>query len=274
MPLRPPPDDADPIRRLIAVMARLRDPDGGCPWDLAQDIGDIAPYTIEEAYEVADAIEREDWAALEGELGDLLFQVVYYAQFGRERAQFDFDTIAASCAEKMIARHPHVFAVAETRDAAAQTTAWEMQKAAERAAKAAAAGETPSVLDDLPLGLPAATRALKLQRRAARVGFDWRDAAEIFDKLREELAEAEAAAASGDDAAIADELGDLLFVCVNLCRRYDVDPETALRGCNAKFERRFRDMETRLAADGAKMEDAGLERLERLWAAAKEKERS
>lgn len=250
-------------------MARLRDPAEGCPWDLEQDFATIAPHTVEEAYEVRDAIDRADWDGLRGELGDLLFQVVYYAQMAQERGWWDFDAVAASVADKMVARHPHVFTAPDGRDSDGQTAAWETQKAAERAARAAAADRPPGLLDDVPIALPATTRALKLQRRAARAGFDWRDAADIFAKLREEMAEAEEAAAAGDAAAIAEELGDLLFVGVNLCRRYGVDPETALRGCNAKFEARIGAMEAALAAEGRRFDEADMETLEALWLKAK-----
>lgn len=261
------------VDRLLEVMARLRDPERGCPWDIAQSFATIAPYTIEEAYEVADAIERGDMQALEGELGDLLLQVVYHAQMASEAGLFDFDGVAAAIAAKMVRRHPHVFGTAEVESAAAQSLAWEQQKAEERAARAGA-GEDASALADIPLNLPALTRALKLQRRAARVGFDWGETQPVLDKLREETAEIEAALAAGDRQAVAEEIGDLLFTMVNLARRLEVDPETALRACNAKFERRFRRLEAELAARGRRPEDVPLAELDAGWEAAKAAERT
>ncbi|RMD64153.1 MAG: nucleoside triphosphate pyrophosphohydrolase, partial [Alphaproteobacteria bacterium] len=224
------PPDGSPMDRLRAVMARLRDPDTGCPWDEAQTFRTIAPYTIEEAYEVADAIEQDDMAALKDELGDLLFQVVFHARMAEEAGFFDFDDVAAGIADKMVRRHPHVFGDARVASAAQQTVAWEELKAAERAAKARGAGRMPSVLDGVAAGLPALTRARKLQARAARVGFDWPRATQILDKSAEEIDElrAEVAAGSGLDR-VEDELGDLLFAIVNLARRLDIDPEAALR---------------------------------------------
>jgi MazG family protein len=255
------------IERLLEVMARLRDPDGGCPWDLEQDFASIAPYTIEEAYEVADAIERQDLDDLEGELGDLLLQVVYHAQMAKEAGRFDFDAVAARIADKMIRRHPHVFGTAEVASAAAQSLAWEHAKAAEREQKEA---RDPSVLADLPLALPALTRAAKLQRRAARVGFDWPEIAPVLDKLEEEIAEVRAElAAGGSPARLEDEVGDLLFAAANLARHLGVDGETALRRANGKFERRFRAIETALRAAGRSLDDASLEEMEALWQAAK-----
>jgi ATP diphosphatase len=257
------------IERLLWVMARLRDPDGGCPWDLVQDFASIAPYTIEEAYEVADAIERGGLDDLEGELGDLLLQVVYHAQMAKEAGRFDFETVAARIADKMIRRHPHVFGTAEVESAAAQSLAWEEAKAAERRQKQTECGD-PSILADLPLGLPALTRAAKLQRRAARVGFDWPEVGQVFDKLEEELAEVKAElAADASPARLADEMGDLLFAAVNLARHLGVDGETALRRANQKFERRFRAIETALRAAGRDLGDASLEEMEALWQAAK-----
>jgi len=255
------------IERLLQVMACLRDPDGGCPWDLDQDFSSIAPYTIEEAYEVADAIERRDFHDLEGELGDLLLQVVYHAQMAKEAGRFDFETVAARIAEKMIRRHPHVFGQGQVESAAAQSLAWEEAKAAERTHKE---GGDPSILADLPLGLPALTRAAKLQRRAARVGFDWQDLGPVLDKLEEELGElrAELAAGAGHER-LADEVGDLLFAAANLARHLGVDGESALRRANGKFERRFRAIETALRAAGRRPEDASLDEMEELWQAAK-----
>jgi len=261
------------MERLLDVMARLRDPEGGCPWDLEQSFETIAPYTIEEAYEVAEAIEARDWAALEDELGDLLFQVVFYAQMAREAGRFDFDRIASRAAEKMIRRHPHVFGDREIDGAAAQTRAWEAQKADERAAKVAAEGRAPSVLDGIATALPALTRAAKLQARAARVGFDWPSAEPIFDKIAEELDELRAEWRDGGPTTrFADEMGDLLFACVNLARRAEVDAEAALRRGNAKFERRFRRIETLLAETGRAPADATLAEMDRLWDQAKAEE--
>jgi len=263
--------DCRAMARLLEIMARLRDPEGGCPWDLEQTFRTIAPYTIEEAYEVADAIEREDFAALREELGDLLFQVVFYAQMGREQGRFDFEDIARDIGDKMVRRHPHVFAGARIETAEEQTRAWEDHKAAERAV---ALGE-PSALDGVPLALPALTRAEKLQRRAARVGFDWPEAAQVLDKIEEEIAElrAELEASAKPGARTEDEMGDLLFALVNLARHLGHDPEQALRGTNAKFERRFRRIEAALAETGRTMADAGLEEMEALWVAAKRAEK-
>jgi nucleoside triphosphate diphosphatase len=264
-----------PIERLLAVMARLRDPEGGCPWDLEQSFATIAPHTIEEAYEVAEAIERGDMTALKGELGDLLFQVVFYAQMARERGDFDFDAVAAGIAEKMIKRHPHVFGDATVETAAAQTQAWEAQKAAERKAEAVARGEAPSALDGVTRTLPALTRAVKLQGRAARVGFDWPEAAPILDKIAEETEELRAELEQGAaPERLTDELGDLLFAVVNLARRLSIDPETALRHANAKFDRRFRRVEALLAAQGKEPAKSTLDEMEAAWEQAKAEERA
>lgn len=256
-----PPADR-PIDQLLAVMRRLRDPERGCPWDIEQTFATIAPYTIEEAYEVADAIERGALDELPGELGDLLLQVVYHSRMAEEAGLFAFDDVARAVTEKLIARHPHVFEALEVRSAAAQREHWEATKAAERAAKAAAGGTRPSVLDDLPKGLPALTRALKLQKRAARVGFDWPDLDGVRAKVNEELDELEAANPEERE----DELGDLLFTLVNHARRLGIDPETALRRANAKFEGRFRAME---GASEAPLETLDLDALETLWQQAK-----
>ena len=251
--------------RLLAIMERLRDPERGCPWDIEQDFASIAPYTIEEAYEVADAIEREAWDELEGELGDLLLQVVYHAQMGREAGHFDFDSIAQKISDKMIARHPHIWGT-ESRDKSAedQVADWEKVKAAERAAK----GED-RVLDGVALGLPALTRAEKLTKRAARVGFDWPDASQVLDKLQEEAAELIEARDHLTQAEVTEELGDLLFVCANLARKLGVDPEQALRAANAKFLRRFNAIEDVLQAQGRTPEDAALAEMDALWTKAK-----
>jgi len=250
-------------------MARLRDPAGGCPWDQVQDFASIAPYTIEEAYEVADAIGRgPDPATLRDELGDLLFQVVYHARMAEERGWFGFAEVAHSIAAKMIRRHPHVFGEAAARDARAQTLAWEAVKATERAARA----ET-GTLAGVPPGLPALTRAAKLTRRAARIGFDWPDAASVLDKLEEEAAELRAELAAGARDRLADEVGDLLFVLANLARKLDFDPEATLAAANRKFEGRFAQVEARLAARGLAPADVPLEAMEAEWQAVKADER-
>ena len=265
----PAPSDPDPLARLIAIMARLRDPDSGCPWDLEQSFATIAPYTVEEAYEVADAIERGDLTDLKEELGDLLLQVVYHAQMAREAGAFDFDAVAEAICDKMIRRHPHVFGEASHRDAAEQTVAWEAIKAEERAKKAA----KTSVLDGVPMGLPGLTRAVKLTARAARVGFDWPSTREVLDKLREELAELEVEIDAGDQAKAREELGDLLFVCANLARKLDVEPEDALRAANAKFARRFAFIEAALAKAGRAPHQSDLAEMDELWDEAKRVER-
>ncbi|NNG02959.1 MAG: nucleoside triphosphate pyrophosphohydrolase [Inquilinus sp.] len=266
----PPSDTPSGIERLLAVMARLRDPEGGCPWDLEQSFRTIAPHTIEEAYEVADAIDRGDMAELRDELGDLLFQIVFYAQLADEQGDFDFESVASGIADKMIRRHPHVFGDVSVDTAQEMTHRWEDQKAAERAKKAAADGRAGSVLDGVTGGLPALTRALKLQKRAARVGFDWTEPAEILDKIEEEIGELRAELESGGPPArIEDELGDLAFALVNLARRLDVDPESALRGTNAKFDRRFRLIEGWLAETGREPHQATLDEMEALWRRAK-----
>jgi nucleoside triphosphate diphosphatase len=261
------------IEELLAVMRRLRDPERGCPWDVEQTFASIAPYTIEEAYEVADAIQRQDWADLESEAGDLLLQVVYYAQMAEERGLFDFDRIASGIAAKMIARHPHIFGEAEGQTVDSLRRVWEEQKAEERARKALKGEGDASALADIPLALPALSRALKLQKRAARVGFDWTETGPILEKLREELAELEEARAGGNAEEIAAELGDVLFTVANLARRLEVDAETALRSTNAKFERRFRRMEALAQARGQRLPALSLEALDALWDEAKASER-
>ncbi|KPP82885.1 MAG: ATP diphosphatase MazG [Oceanicaulis sp. HLUCCA04] len=265
-----PASDDRPIDRLLAIMARLRDPQTGCPWDVEQDFASIAPYTIEEAYEVADAIARSDMNDLRSELGDLLFQVVFHSQMAHEAGQFSFDDVVEAIAEKMERRHPHVFADGDARDAQAQTLAWEAQKAEERAAR----NPDPSALADIPLALPALLRALKLTKRAARVGFDWPDAARVLDKFEEEARELREAIAADDTANIKEEVGDLLFVCANLARKLDVDPEEALREANAKFERRFRSVEARLDAAGNPVTKASLDEMEAEWGRVKADERA
>ncbi len=275
----PPPDPSKPgIDRLIEVMARLRDKEHGCPWDLEQDFGSIAPYTIEEAYEVADAIARGDMAGLKEELGDLLLQVVYHAQMAREMASeagaFDFEAVAQGIADKMISRHPHVFGDQRIDSAQAQTSNWEQFKAAERAAKAAATGKPPSILEGIALALPALMRAEKLQKRAARVGFEWPDVRQVFDKVEEELGEVRAEVdGARDKERLTDEIGDVLFVVANLARQLGIDPEVALRHANAKFERRFGHVERSLQAAGRPLQQASLEEMEDLWQEAKRLER-
>ena len=256
------------IARLLDIMAQLRNPDGGCPWDLEQNFSTIAPYTVEEAYEVADAIERSDKNALKDELGDLLFQTVFHAQMAREEGSFDFADVVKSISDKMERRHPHVFGDAEERDAEQQTASWETQKAEERAAKGA-----EGLLDDVPVGLPGLTRAVKLQKRAARVGFDWTDAKDVLSKIVEETQELSEASARKSSDEIEDEFGDLLFVIANLSRHLKVDPEAALRRTNAKFTRRFAHIEQSLKETGRSMEDASLEEMEDLWMEAKLLER-
>jgi ATP diphosphatase len=264
-----------PMNRLLAIMARLRDPDDGCPWDLEQDFASIAPYTIEEAYEVADAIATGNMAHLRDELGDLLLQVVFHAQMAAEREAFDFDAIADAISDKMIKRHPHIFgadlAATDIDGAAAQTLAWEEQKASERAQAARAEGRPVSALDGVAGALPALTRALKLQKRAARVGFDWPGIAPVFAKITEEIAELQAEISARDRSGMADEMGDLLFSVVNLARHLDLDPEAALRAGANKFERRFRGLETDLADRGVNPADLPIEALEEAWQAAKTK---
>ena len=261
-----------PIDELLAVMARLRDPDAGCAWDLEQDFASIAPYTLEEAYEVVDAIERGDLEELRGELGDLLLQVVFHARMAEEAGAFGFDDVARSIVDKMVRRHPHVFGDAREDDPAALRRAWEAQKARERAARAARGGEPfpPSALDGVARALPALVRAAKVQGRAARVGFDWPDAAPVYAKVAEELDEVRAAATP---AEIEDELGDLLFSAVNLARHLGADPETALRRASAKFERRFREVERLAARRGESLEALDLAGLDALWDEAKAGER-
>jgi ATP diphosphatase len=255
------------IDRLLSIMSRLRDRDRGCPWDREQTFGTIAPYTIEEAYEVADAIERDDLHALRDELGDLLFQVVFHSQMAREQGAFTFDDVASAISDKLERRHPHVFGDAQIDSAAAQTVAWDEQKRRERAAKA------QGVLADVPLALPALTRANKLGKRAAQVGFEWPDVSGALDKLTEELSELRQEIARGDaPQAIAGEIGDVLFCVVNVCRYLGIDPEQALKATNAKFERRFGYVERKLAEQGLEPEDATLAQMDALWDEGKAQE--
>ena len=263
------PNPKPSIDRLLEIMARLRDPVSGCPWDKEQTFATIAPYTSEEAYEVADAIQRGDTGDLKDELGDLLLQVVFHSRIAEEAGKFTFEDVAKSIADKMIRRHPHVFGDHAYDSAEAQTEGWEAIKAAERAEKRQA-----GVLADVPVGLPALLRAVKLTKRAARVGFDWPDASAVIEKLQEEVAELEAEIASGDRDKAHEELGDLLFVCANLARKLGADPEDALRSANAKFIRRFGYIEARLNMDGRSPDQATLEEMEAIWTEAKRAERA
>ncbi|QHC34563.1 nucleoside triphosphate pyrophosphohydrolase [Komagataeibacter xylinus] len=257
-------DAAPPLQRLLDIMARLRDPESGCPWDKAQDFASIAPYSIEEAYEVADTIAREDWDGLPDELGDLLLQVVYHAQMADEKGLFDFATVATLIGDKMIRRHPHVFGEAE-----AQAGQWENGKALERLAR-----NRRGTLDDVPVGLPALIRARKLSARAARVGFDWDTAGEVAAKVDEELDELKVELASGDREKIFDELGDVLFTLATLARKLDMDPEACLRQANAKFTRRFTAVEHDLADRGLALSDVDVKTMEEGWQAVKRQERA
>jgi ATP diphosphatase len=256
------------LRRLIDIMAALRHPTTGCPWDRAQDFATIAPYTIEEAYEVADAIAAQDFVALPDELGDLLFQVVYHARMAEEAGRFAFADVAKAIADKMIRRHPHVFGEAAARDAGMQSVAWEAQKQAERAARA----ET-GTLAGIPLALPALTRARKITSRAARVGFDWPDAEAVIQKMEEEIAELRAELATADKARLEDEFGDILFVAASLARKLDIDPEASLRGAIAKFSRRFGAVEAELASQGRTPSESSLDEMEAIWQDVKKRER-
>jgi len=254
-------DQTAGIERLLEIMRRLRDPETGCPWDIEQSFQTIAPYTIEEAYEVADAIERRDWRELEGELGDLLLQSVYHTAMGEEAGHFTFRSVVTNISDKMVARHPHVFGD-ESRDKSAeqQTRDWEAIKAAERGQKA-----QKGTLDGVAMNLPALLRALKLQKRAARVGFDWPDVSHVIDKITEEAGELVEARETMDHEDMIDEMGDLLFVMANLARHLDIDPEEALRRTNAKFTRRFGAVEAALAARGKRPQDSTLAEMDALW---------
>lgn len=263
-------DASQPMPRLIEIMRRLRDPDSGCPWDIEQDFASIAPYTIEEAYEVADAIERGDMGELEGELGDLLLQTVYHTQMGSEAGVFDFASVANAISDKMIARHPHVFGD-ESRDKSAeqQIADWEQIKAAERAGKAQG-----GTLDGVAIGLPALLRAMKLQKRAARVGFDWPSTDQVLDKIVEESRELVEAKESLTQQEVEEEYGDLLFVMANLGRHLNIDPEAALRAANGKFIRRFEGVEAKLARIGKTPAASNLEEMDAFWDAVKADERA
>jgi nucleoside triphosphate diphosphatase len=254
------------ISRLIEIMAALRDPDGGCPWDLEQDFRSIRHYTIEEAYEVADAIEREDFSDLREELGDLLLQPIYHAQMAKEGGHFDIGDVVFAITEKLIRRHPHVFGDVVADGAEDAQNRWEAIKVRERAAKAERKGDkAPSILDDVPQVLPSLARAEKLTKRAAKVGFDWPDLPAVRAKVAEELAEVAEAEASGNETALREEIGDLLFAVANLARKAGVDPEAALRDANAKFTRRFHFVEARCREDGVDPAKAGLDRLDGYW---------
>jgi nucleoside triphosphate diphosphatase len=258
------------LDQILAIMAQLRHEQHGCPWDRDQDFATIAPYTIEEAYEVADAIARGDMGALKDELGDLLFQVVFHTRMAEEAGLFSFDDVAAAIAEKMLRRHPHVFGDAEIPSVAAQNEAWEAHKQAERMARAQRSGEPASILDGVALALPALMRAVKIQRRASRIGFDWPDASAVFAKISEELVELkDELDRNADRKTVEDEMGDLLFAATNLARKLDIDPEAALRQATAKFERRFRRVES-LVRERATNSD--LETLEALWQQVKRDE--
>jgi MazG family protein len=261
------PDDLRRIDALLAIMTRLRDPQRGCPWDLEQTFASIAPYTLEEAYEVADAIERNDLGALKDELGDLLLQVVFHSQMAAEARAFSFADVVEAICDKMIRRHPHVFGDEKVASADAQTTAWEEHKRRERAARGP---NDVGLLGDVPIALPALVRALKLQKRAASVGFDWRERRQIMAKLSEEIGELNEAIETGaPKAKLTDELGDILFVCANLARHLGLDPEEALRATNAKFVRRFAHVEATVAASGRKLGEVSLEDMDAAWDEAK-----
>ena len=264
-----PPADLRPIDRLIAIMARLRDRDDGCPWDVEQTFATIAPYTVEEAYEVADAIERGDLKDLKEELGDLLLQVVFHARMAEEGGAFDFDDVARAINDKMVRRHPHVFGDETYASLAHQKEGWDRLKAAEREQK----GRSGSLLDDVPVGLPALTRAVKLSKRAASVGFVWPSAKEVLEKLDEEVDELKAEIAVGDVEKAREEMGDVLFVVANLARTLEVDPEDALRATNAKFGRRFRYIEAKLAERGKTPDQSDLPEMDALWDEAKRAEK-
>jgi tetrapyrrole methylase family protein/MazG family protein/ATP diphosphatase len=270
---RPAPTaDQRPLDRLLAIMARLRDPADGCPWDIEQTFATIAPYTVEEAYEVADAIERGDLTDLKDELGDLLLQVVFHARMAEEQGAFAFEDVAAAINDKMVRRHPHVFAEETYASLAHQKAGWDQLKAAEREAKGNSGAR--SLLDDVPVGLPALTRAVKLSKRAADVGFVWPDISHVVAKLHEEVSELEAEIAAGDLEKARHELGDVLFVMANIARTLDVDPEDALRYTNSKFIRRFKYVEAKLAERGKTADQSDLAEMDALWEDAKAAERA
>ncbi len=261
------------MQRLLKVMAALRDPERGCPWDKQQTFATILPYTIEEVYEVAEAIDHKDMSALREELGDLLFQIVFYAQLAKEAGEFEFSDITAGISEKLEQRHPHVFGEADIATAEAQTQAWEQHKERERHAKAAEQQRSASVLDNVPVALPGLMRAMKLQRRAARLGFDWHDIEPVLEKIEEELAEVrEVLAEGGDKGRLMHEVGDLIFACVNLARHAEVEPEVAMRGVNARFESRFRRVEELARQQNQRLDQMSLEEMDKLWDQAKAEE--
>lgn len=272
MPRPAPSADLRPIDRLLEIMARLRDAQDGCPWDLEQTFATIAPYTVEEAYEVADAIERNDLSDLKEELGDLLLQVVFHSRMAEEQGAFAFDDVARAINDKMVRRHPHVFADDTYASLADQKEGWEQLKAAERAAKAKAG--PASLLDDVPVGLPGLTRAVKLSKRAATVGFVWPTVQDVVRKLHEEVGEMLAEIEAGDLEKVRNELGDVLFVVANLARTLDVDPEDAVRYTNAKFVRRFKYIEAKLAERGKTPGQSDLAEMDGLWDEAKAAERA
>ncbi len=262
------------VARLLGIMAALRTPGTGCPWDLAQTFATIVPYTIEEAYEVADAIDRSHTSDLKEELGDLLLQVVYHARRAEEQGAFSFADVAAAVADKMVRRHPHVFGTPEQRAAGAPKDFWENAKAEERRDRSVASPSPERLLDAVPVGLPGLTRAVKLQDKAAKVGFDWPSLAPVFAKMKEELAELEDVVAKGDRATIEEEYGDLLFVLANVARHLALDPESSLRAANQKFMRRFRYIEEQLFERGSSPAQSTLSEMDTLWDEAKERERS
>ena len=272
MPRPAPSADLRPIDRLLEIMARLRNADDGCPWDLEQTFATIAPYTVEEAYEVADAIERGDLGDLKDELGDLLLQVVFHSRMAQEQGAFAFDDVARAINDKMVRRHPHVFADETYADLGAQKAGWEELKAAERAQKTKAG--PASLLDDVPVGLPGLTRAVKLSKRAAGVGFVWPTVQDVVKKLHEEVGEMLAEIEAGDLEKARNEIGDVLFVVANLARTLDVDPEDAVRYTNAKFVRRFKYIEAKLAERGKTPDQSDLDEMDKLWDEAKAAERA
>ena len=264
-----------PIDQLLDIMAQLRNPEGGCPWDLEQNFETIAPHTIEEAYEVAEAIAKGDMAELKDELGDLMFQVVFYAQMAKEAGDFDFNDVIKAISEKMIRRHPHVFGNEDIATAEAQTTAWEETKARERVLKREASDTPPSALDGVASNLPALTRAVKLQNRAGRVGFDWPSIRPVFEKIEEEMAELRVEIDNdGSEERIAEEYGDLLFVMANLGRHLKLEPETVLRSANRKFTRRFQTVEQRLTSRGKSLDQCSLEEMDDVWNEIRKEDKS
>ncbi|KDM92620.1 nucleoside triphosphate pyrophosphohydrolase [Photobacterium galatheae] len=259
-----------PINTLLRIMAKLRDPNGGCPWDLQQDFASIVPHTLEEAYEVADAIAEENWAEVKEELGDLLFQVIFYSQLGKEQGLFEFDDIVSGINNKLIRRHPHVFADQHFEDEAAIHANWEAEKAKERAEK----GQDDSILANIPKAMPALNRADKIQKRCARYGFDWPTLGPVVEKVQEEIDEvmAEAHQIAPDQDRIEEEVGDLLFAVVNLSRHLKVKPEMALHRANRKFERRFREVEQSVLEQGKRVDACSLDELDAAWEKVKQKE--